>query len=210
MEDVRFIYFIAESPNALLIRTLHSANQLSICGVVANWCDDLAQLIPGQTHRIMEKFVAKENDQLSQRTLQYKHQGGMMRQRETACVFIIIDFLNWRKRSISRKVGESAGFIRRVQLECTAKTIHDLNDCFEGRIGACREYTKPREDADSEIMAWFDGHTKKKLFKREILEAGLNAGGEGKEGRQYSEHQPLGRGRRKIVQRHVEAEQSAL
>ena len=26
------------------------------------------------------------------------------------------------------------------------KTIHDLNDVFESRTGACREYTLPREE----------------------------------------------------------------
>ena len=60
-------HFTAESPNAeLLFHTLHSANQLSTYGAVANRGGDLAQLILGQTHVFMEKSVAKANDQLSQ------------------------------------------------------------------------------------------------------------------------------------------------
>ena len=63
------IHFTVESPNAqLLFRTIHSANQLSIYGAVASWCGELAQLIPGQTHMIMEKSVAQENDQSSARS----------------------------------------------------------------------------------------------------------------------------------------------
>ena len=55
----------------------------------------------------METTVAKENDQLSQRywsrkkwTLWYRHQGRMMRQRETACVFIMQDF-EWLSNEIT-------------------------------------------------------------------------------------------------------------
>ena len=36
-------------------------------------------------------------------TAQYRHQGGMIKQRETACVFIIKDLKNCRRRSTSRK-----------------------------------------------------------------------------------------------------------
>ena len=60
------IHFNAESSNAeLSFRTNHSANQLSICVAVANWCEELTQLIPGQSHLSMDIFVAKVNDQLS-------------------------------------------------------------------------------------------------------------------------------------------------
>ena len=41
------IRFSAEHLNAeLLFRTVHSANQLSIYGAAANWCDELTQQIP--------------------------------------------------------------------------------------------------------------------------------------------------------------------
>ena len=44
------IHFSAISSNAEhLFRTMNSANQLSIYGAVANWCDELTQLIPAET-----------------------------------------------------------------------------------------------------------------------------------------------------------------
>ena len=58
------------------------------------------------------------------------------------------------------KVCESAGFIRRVSVGMHYKIIDDVNDGFEGSTGACREYTLPRDDPESEIKAWIDGHTR--------------------------------------------------
>ena len=40
------------------------------------------------------------------------------------------------------------------------KTIHNVNAGFEGKTGACTEYTKPREVPGPEIIAWIGGHTK--------------------------------------------------
>ena len=47
-----------------LFRTVHSANQLSIYGAVADWCGELAQQKPGQSFLSMEKSDAKVNGQL--------------------------------------------------------------------------------------------------------------------------------------------------
>ena len=90
------IHFTAESSNAgVFFRTIHSANELNIFGAAASWCD-VAQLIPGQTHMIMDKSVAKESYRLSQRLeLWYRHQGGAMRPRETACVFTFESLKSW-------------------------------------------------------------------------------------------------------------------
>ena len=58
------IHFSAELANAgLFLRTIHSANQLSINGAVANWWDELTQQILGQSFPSMFKSVAKMNDQ---------------------------------------------------------------------------------------------------------------------------------------------------
>ena len=40
------------------------------------------------------------------------------------------------------------------------KTVHDVDDGFEGITGACREDTLPREDPYSDLIAWIGGHTK--------------------------------------------------
>ena len=62
------IHFTTESTSAeLLSRTIYPANQLSIYGAVASWCEDLAQLILGQTNVIMNTSVVKASDQLFQK-----------------------------------------------------------------------------------------------------------------------------------------------
>ena len=49
------VQFNAESANVeLLFRKINSANQLNIYGAVANWCDELTQLIHGHTHLNMK------------------------------------------------------------------------------------------------------------------------------------------------------------
>ena len=56
------------------------------------------------------------------------------------------------------KIWESAGFLRRVSVGTHYTTIHDVDDGFEGKNGACREFSVPREDPDSEIIAWIGEH----------------------------------------------------
>ena len=59
------INFNAESSNAeLLFRTIHSANQLSIYEAASRWCEEFARRIPGRNELIIEKSVAKENEQV--------------------------------------------------------------------------------------------------------------------------------------------------
>ena len=116
---------------------IHSANQLSIHGAVASWCEDLAQRFPGQTHVIMENSVAKENEQLLQEPEPQEvislvqTQGGMMRRLTKAC--------------------ESPWFKRRVSIGMHYKTVHDVNDGFEGTTAGC---------PNSKVTAWIDGHPK--------------------------------------------------
>ena len=53
------IHFNAELSNTeLLFRTINSANQLSIYGAVADWCEDLAEKIPGQTCPHVDKSMS--------------------------------------------------------------------------------------------------------------------------------------------------------
>ena len=59
------IHFNADSSNTeLLLRTIHSANQLSINGAVSSWCEEFAQQTPNQKESFVEKSAAKENEQL--------------------------------------------------------------------------------------------------------------------------------------------------
>ena len=60
------IHFTADSAKfELLFRTIHSANQLSICGAVSSWCEDFAEKIPGQTSMGVDRSVSKAIDPLS-------------------------------------------------------------------------------------------------------------------------------------------------
>ena len=60
----RTIHFSADLLNAtLLIRTINSANQLSIHGAILDWCDELTQQILCGSFSSMEKSVAKVNEQ---------------------------------------------------------------------------------------------------------------------------------------------------
>ena len=81
------------------------------------------------------------------------------RQRETACIFMLKDLKNCQARSNSRKLLNQRDSWRECPLECTSKIFHDVDDGFESKIRACREYTKPREDPSSEVIAWIS-HTK--------------------------------------------------
>ena len=51
----------------LLLRTVQSANQLSICGAALSWCEDLADKIPGQTSSGVDGSSARMNGQSSKR-----------------------------------------------------------------------------------------------------------------------------------------------
>ena len=51
----------------LSLRTVQSANQLSICGAVLSWCEDLADKIPGQTSSGVDGSSARMNGQSSKR-----------------------------------------------------------------------------------------------------------------------------------------------
>ena len=54
------IHFSGDTSNAeLSFRTIHPANQLSIYGAVVDWCEELAQQIPGQSYSSPEKSIAK-------------------------------------------------------------------------------------------------------------------------------------------------------
>ena len=60
------IHFTADSGNIeLMQRTVHSANQLSICGAVSSWSIDLAEKMLRQTSTGVDRSSSEENDQLS-------------------------------------------------------------------------------------------------------------------------------------------------
>ena len=90
----------------------------------------------------------------------YRHQGGMIKQRETACVYVDRDLKNYRTRSKSRKLVNLVDSWGESPIGVHYKTIHNVDDGFARRTGACREYTLLREEPGSEIIAWIGGQTK--------------------------------------------------
>ena len=122
------LHFTAESSKKdLLFRTIHSANQLSIHGAVASWCEDLAQRIPGQTQVIMEKSVAKENGQLFQKPEPQEVDSLVQPPRRSDGAaghrlrVYLRKFEEQEKEVQLTKICASAGFTRRVLLECITK-----------------------------------------------------------------------------------------
>ena len=60
------LFFTADSGTSeLMLRTIHSVNQLSIFGALSSWCDKLAEKMLGQTSLEVHKCISKVNDQFS-------------------------------------------------------------------------------------------------------------------------------------------------
>ena len=74
MDDLRFTSVLNFRTPGFYFRTVHSENQLSIYGALANGCDELTHQIPGQSFPSMEKSVAKVSEQLC-RKLEPQHVG---------------------------------------------------------------------------------------------------------------------------------------
>ena len=142
------IHFNAESSNTeLLFRTIHSANQFSICGAVSSWCEDFAQRTPNQKESTMEKFAAKENEQRLKNVKPQEVNSLVQTPRSdnhsSDCENVFSDLKHWRKKSTFTRVGEDATFARRVSIGMSFKTNPDADDGL-GRPKtprACREYT---------------------------------------------------------------------
>ena len=78
VHDVRFTSAPNFQTQSFFFRTSHSANQVSISGAAANWCDELIQLILGQFFLSVEKPVAKVKEQ-SCRTLEPEEVNSLVR-----------------------------------------------------------------------------------------------------------------------------------
>ena len=145
------IHFSAEPSNAeMSFRTVHPANQLSIYGAVASCCDELTQLILGQSILCMEKSVAKVNDQLCKK-LELQEVDTLVLTPRTNVQAAGDRLRTHRERfeELSNEIKilqacESAGFMRKVSIGQYFKTMHDVDDGFGGTTGTCREYTLPR------------------------------------------------------------------
>ena len=68
----------------LILRTIHSANQLSINGAVSSWCIGLSGRMQGQESTAMNMSITEENEQPSQPLNPQEAHQGQKEPRETA------------------------------------------------------------------------------------------------------------------------------
>ena len=159
-------HFNAHSSNTeCLFRTIHSANQLSICGAVSSWCEEFAQ----RTLHTKKSGRWKSSWQKNMSSFwkcdaarsgffganSMEGQWGIWNQiaRTTS------EMETLEKEVQFTKVCEDASFWRRVSIGMSYKTVPDVDDGFGDRTSACREYTLFREDPNSRINATIRGQT---------------------------------------------------
>ena len=155
------IHFNGDTSNAeLLFRTISLANQLSIHGAVTDWCDELAQQIPGQSFSTIEKSIAKLNEQLIrklapeevntlEKTLWTEVQASTNRLRDHEEKFAKLS-----KEMKVTQTCEIAGFMKKVSRGQCFRTLKDIDHGCGGKTGACREFSLPRDHDDSEPVGW--------------------------------------------------------
>ena len=123
--------------------------EFSIYGAVSNWCDEFPQRTPNQEDSTMEKFAAKENEQLLKKCEAEKEElfganpksdNGASANRCRECLQRIETL---EKEIQFTRVCEDATFARRVSIEMRYWTIPDVDDGFGDRTPVCREYTLP-------------------------------------------------------------------
>ena len=150
------IHFNRDTSNAeLLCRTIYSANQLSIYGAVADWCDALAQHLTGQSFSSIEKINC-ESEWTVESHIGVRGSEDLDNNTWDRCS-VIETSIAWSPREIRKSVEwkkvtqtcEKAGLMRKV-----SPKIHDIDDGFGGKTAACREYTLPRDHDDSEPVGW--------------------------------------------------------
>ena len=147
------IHFSADASNTeLLYRTIHSANQLSIYGAVARWCEDFGMKTdekpPKTLHdEMLREFQPKEVTSVvkAPRNAQPAAGNGMREvQQKFETLGTEVQF---------KRICKEAAFIHEVAVGRSYRTASDVDDGFGGRTPICREHTKPRTDSDSRIFA---------------------------------------------------------
>ena len=154
MENCRFTIAADQATIETIFRIIVSANQLSLCGAVANMCEECESLHDrsGQLDMVMgQSFVLSEiktevpleNDEpayQSFRLQQHEERIERLSQQDTVSKFCM-----------------DAGFLRVVEIGQYFMT-KDIGEQFYAM--ACREYTLPRDDGSSQPRGWIQGNTK--------------------------------------------------
>ena len=139
-----------------IFRIMVSANQLSLCGAVANMCEECESLHDrsGQPDMVMVQSIVLsaiktevplENDDPA-------HQNFLLQRYEER-----IEKLSQHDKS--SKFCMDAGFLRVVENGQYFMT-KDTGNLTQFNTVACREYTLPREESTSQPKGWIHGNTK--------------------------------------------------
>ena len=132
---------------------------------MANWCEELTQLILSQSHLSMDKSVAKVNDQLSQKLEPQEVDSPVQTPRrdvQAAGDRLRIHHQRFEEMSIEKNI-ESLRLCGIHEESLHQRVLQNFSRCgygFGGTTGTCREYTLPRDDPDSELFASIGGHTR--------------------------------------------------
>ena len=127
------IHFNADASNTeFLFRTIHSADHFSIRGAVSSWCGEFG-LRPNGEELTLERFVAKENEQLLKNVKPQEVNSLVQtpRRDNPASGNRLRDlqgFGTLEKDIQFTKVCEDASFFGRVSIGMCHKTIPDLDD----------------------------------------------------------------------------------
>ena len=138
-------------------RTIVSANQLSLCGAVANMCEEYEshQDRSGRLDKVMGQTIV-----LSEIKTEVPLENDY-----PACQNFLLQRYEERIERLSQqdKVSKfcmDAGFLSVVEIGQYFMT-KDTGDLTQFHAVACREYTLPREeDASSQPTGWIQGKTK--------------------------------------------------
>ena len=92
------IHFTADSGNIeLMLRTIHSANQLCVYGAVSSWCIDLAEKMQGQASTAVDRSISEDMNSYHHSWIGkklvpwYETSQRQKESRETACEFTCND-----------------------------------------------------------------------------------------------------------------------
>ena len=150
------IHFTADASNTeLLHRTIHSANQLSIYGAVAYWCEEFGLKLD----ETPKKLTNTENDQILKevrlqevislvQTQRDDDPASGHRLRECVQNFETLD-----NEIQYTRMCENEPIFHKVFVGMCYTTVAGVDDGFGERTQACREYSHLCADSNSRIHA---------------------------------------------------------
>ena len=147
------IHFSAHPSNTeLLFRTIHSANQPSIHGAVARWCEDLGMEADEKPPKTKNDVTLKEV-QPKEVTSLVKAPTDAQPAAGNGLRAVQQNFGTLGAKVQLTRICKEAAFIHEVAVGRFYRTALDVDDGFGDRTLVCREYTSLRADSDSRIFA---------------------------------------------------------